>query len=94
MSEREAFVAIGLHPKNETTFFLANMIIEVDEDSLKITQIPGKLSSQPMSTYETSSPFIFTQDDVDYTLSAKNGTLHVHEKQRSISNRQDTPYET
>jgi hypothetical protein len=84
ITEREAFANMGLHRKDDTTFFLANMIIEVGENSLKITKISGRNSSEPEDTYETERPFVFTHNGVNYVLKVESGNLNIYEEQQLI----------
>lgn len=86
LSRKEAFATIGLHPKDEATFFLANLIILVKENKLRITKVSGKVSSEPENTFETTEPFIFTHNGLDYLLKVENNTLSVYEKQSLIGN--------
>ena len=84
LSLREAFATIGLHPKDDTMYFLANLIIEISVNSLRITKVSGSISSEPEDTYETDEPFIYTHNGRDYILRVENGDLKVYEQQPLI----------
>ena len=84
ISRREAFASIGLHPKNDSTFFLANMIIEVKENTLRITKVSGKESTEPEDTYETNEPFVFSYNGFDYFFKVEDQKLNIYEKQQLI----------
>lgn len=85
LSKHEAFAEIGLHPKDNTTYFLLNLIIEIKKDTLRITKISGKNSFEPQDTFETAEPFIFVHSGIEYLLIAENGNLSVYEKEHFIS---------
>ena len=84
MSKKEAFSIIGLHPKDDSTYFLANLVIKIVENKLRITKISGRVFSEPEDTYETERPFIFTHNGVDYILKVEDSELNVYEKRQFI----------
>ncbi len=85
ISKREAFASIGLHPKDHSTFFLSNLIIEIKHDALRITKVSGKTASEPQDTFETVEPFVFVHNSIEYLLKVENNDLSVYEKQQLIS---------
>lgn len=86
ISYRDAFALIGLHNKNESTFQLANMIIEIEEGGLKITYLSSSKSASPDQIQHTDEPFSYTHDKINYLIANEDGELVVYEEEQSIGN--------
>jgi len=80
LTEKEAFATIGLHPKDESTYYLANLIVRVIESGLQITSLSKLESTEPETTFETESPFVFTYHGAEYLLKPDDGKLSVFKK--------------
>lgn len=84
ISYRDAFATIGLHDKNETTYHLANMIIEIEDNGLKITYLSSSKSASPDQIQHTSDPFKYTNNKVNYLIANEDGKLAVYEEEQII----------
>lgn len=84
ISYRDAFALIGLHDKNESTFQLANMIIEIEDGGLKITYLSSSKFASPDQTLHTSEPFRYSHDKINYLIANEDGKLAVYEEEQII----------
>ena len=84
LSKKESFAIIGLHPKDEETYFLANLVIVLKDNGLNITTVSGRIVNEPDDTYFTDQNFIFTYNSKDYILKNENNELVVYEKEEII----------
>ncbi len=81
---KEAFSSINLHAKSDTTFYLGNMIIQINDKGLKITYIGSSKEVFPNQTYYTNSPFRYTYNNLNYLIVNENGKLTVYEEEKIV----------
>ncbi len=84
ISYRDAFALIGLHDKNESTYHLANMIIEIEDGGLKITYLSPSKAASPDQIQHTSEPFRYTHNKVNYLIANEDNKLAVYEEEQVI----------
>lgn len=80
ISKKEAFVSIGLHPKDLKTYYIDNFIIFLEQSGLSITKVNGKDSDSPESTIHTSFGFQYSKNNTKYILKNENNDLIVYEQ--------------
>lgn len=85
ISLKDAFSTIGLHDKNESTYYLANMIIKIESEGLEITYLGSPRSTAPEQTHFITTPFFYTHNNIEYLIANEENRLSVYEKELIIS---------